>query len=193
MMVAILAMVVALTGSAIAAGLAANSVRSKHVRDGSLLPLDFRAGELADGEAGPIGVAGPPGPPGPPGNTEGNEGPSGDTGAPGAPGDPGSPGEPGPTGLRGEQGGYPLIVARVGILEYVQANQSQSSTAHCQAGEKAVGGGVAPSSIQLIVSESHAGGTETTPSATRWAGRVKNPTSSTQSWRVEVYCVSVTP
>jgi hypothetical protein len=71
-----LAVVLALCGTSYAAvGLAANSVKSKHiknnavrsvdVKDGNLLALDFKPGELQAGPPGPPGQPGDPGPAGP--------------------------------------------------------------------------------------------------------------------------------
>ncbi len=98
---ATLALVVALSGTAYAAGvitgadikngsiatkdLKKNAVNSKKVMDGSLLSADFKAGQLPAGATGPIGPAGP-------------TGDKGDTGAPGGPGAPGAPGTPGAPG-----------------------------------------------------------------------------------------------
>jgi hypothetical protein len=45
-----------------------NSLKSIDVKDGSLLAADFAAGQLAGGPAGPVGPAGPQGPPGPQGS-----------------------------------------------------------------------------------------------------------------------------
>ncbi|WP_109508819.1 hypothetical protein [Nocardioides speluncae] len=73
-------LVLATSTSAYAAGLAANSVGTKHlknnavvstkVKDGTLRRTDFRPGTLLRGATGPAGPAGPkggPGPAGPPG------------------------------------------------------------------------------------------------------------------------------
>jgi hypothetical protein len=80
--IAVVALVAALAGTAWAAGLAKNSVRSKQIKDGqvlnqdladgavsspkiedgSLLKQDFAAGQIAAGEQGPQGIPGPPGP-----------------------------------------------------------------------------------------------------------------------------------
>lgn len=45
------------------------AVQSKHVKDGSLLARDFKAGQLPAGSRGPQGELGPPGPQGPAGPT----------------------------------------------------------------------------------------------------------------------------
>lgn len=86
--VAYVALVVAIgTGGAYAAekigsrDVAKNAIRSKHVKDGSLRPVDFVAGTLGSGSGatGPAGGTGPQGPQGP-------QGPKGDQGAEGKPG-----------------------------------------------------------------------------------------------------------
>lgn len=69
------------SSAAYAAGLAASSVRTKHlasgavtakkVKDGSLKPADLAAGTLVAGPAGAPGAAGPTGPTGPPGTARG--------------------------------------------------------------------------------------------------------------------------
>lgn len=90
LVVALLALVVAVSGTAVAGvALARNSVGTKHlkngavtakkVKDGTLTARDFAAGTLLQGPAGP---AGPPGSPG----AQGEPGPTGPQGPPGAPG-----------------------------------------------------------------------------------------------------------
>ena len=92
-----LAVVLALTGTAYAAGLAPNSVKSKQikngavrsvdVKDGDLLATDFKSGQLVAGPAGPVGPAG----------------------APGAAGSPGQQGQAGPTFGRARNVGQPSL------------------------------------------------------------------------------------
>jgi hypothetical protein len=75
--IGLLALCIALTGTAYAATLPRNSVggpqlkknavTSAKVKNRSLLALDFRAGQLPRGPAGPAGTAGPAGPAGAPG------------------------------------------------------------------------------------------------------------------------------
>ena len=82
--IASLALLFSLTGTAVAGALitgasvknhsiagidiAYGSLTTKHVKDGSLLPKDFKAGSLLTGPQGLQGPAGPPGPPGAQGN-----------------------------------------------------------------------------------------------------------------------------
>jgi hypothetical protein len=105
--IGLVALCIALTGTAYAAQLPRNSVggaqlkknavTSPKVKPGSLLGSDFRPGQLPAGPRGLTGPAGAEGPRGPEG-PRGLEGPRGETGAPGAKGDPGQPGPPGPPG-----------------------------------------------------------------------------------------------
>jgi len=96
--IAVIALFVAMGGSTYAAvNLPANSIGTKHlkngavtalkVKKGSLLASNFKAGQLPKG---PQGDAGPTGPPGPKGDT-------GSTGPQGPQGDPGATGPMGPS------------------------------------------------------------------------------------------------
>ncbi len=105
MWVAVLALLVASSGTAVAgAALARNSVGTKHlkkdavisekVKNGTLRKADFRPGTLLRGPAGPAGAKGDPGPAGP----SGAQGPQGAQGTQGAQGPQGAPGPQGPAG-----------------------------------------------------------------------------------------------
>ncbi len=107
------AVFIAIGGGAYAAGLAKNSIKSRHIKnstvkavdlapssvtsakvaDGSLLGKDFAAGQLPQGERGPSGPAGPKGPAGATGATgaRGAAGVDGTDGVDGADGADGSP------------------------------------------------------------------------------------------------------
>lgn len=83
------ALVLASSTGAYAAGLAANSVGTKHLKDGAVTSTKVRNGTLKPGDfadgtllVGPEGPAGPQGPQGPQGQTgaQGPEGPQGDPG-----------------------------------------------------------------------------------------------------------------
>ncbi len=120
LVVALIALFVALGGSAYAAiTLPANSVGTKQlkngavtaakVKTGSLLAQDFRAGQLQNGAQGPngdTGATGATGAQGPKGDTgaTGAQGPKGDTGAAGAQGPKGDTGAAGATGATEPQG-----------------------------------------------------------------------------------------
>jgi len=109
------ALVLAASSGAYAAGLAANSVgtqqlkrdavTSAKVKNGTLTKKDFKAKTLPRGPAGARGPAGPAGPPG-------------DTGATGDPGATGATGATGPTGPAGPTGPPGVIRGKA----YVQAN-----------------------------------------------------------------------
>jgi hypothetical protein len=116
--IASLALFVALGGGAYAAGaidlgyhtvgykqLKRNSVTSGKVRDGSLLAIDFRRGQIPRGETGP-------------------QGPKGDTGETGATGATGTPGATGATGATGPTAGF---VAYDGTLNGTAATTVISS------------------------------------------------------------------
>jgi hypothetical protein len=102
--VAIAALVVATSGS----GVAASLITSKQIKDGTIQVRDLSNGARvslkgqagAHGEQGNAGPKGETGSPGPKGDT----GPKGDEGDPGSQGDPGPQGDPGAPGLQGEQG-----------------------------------------------------------------------------------------
>jgi hypothetical protein len=74
----LIAVFIAVTGTAYAATLPRNSVRSKQVVNHSLLKRDFKRGLLRRGTLGADGLEGPRGPEGPPG-PEGPEGPEAPT------------------------------------------------------------------------------------------------------------------
>lgn len=89
--IASIALLVALAGTGYAAAtlprnsvgnaqLQSNAVTSSKVKNGSLLKVDFKSGQIPTGPRGPVG---PPGPPGAPG-AAGARGPTGPAGAPGA-------------------------------------------------------------------------------------------------------------
>jgi hypothetical protein len=94
MLVALLALVMATTGSAVAASL----ITSKQIKDGTISTKDLskKTVKALKGKAGPAGLAGPAGP----------AGPKGDAGAAGAKGDKGDKGDTGNTGPRGPSDAY---------------------------------------------------------------------------------------
>jgi Collagen triple helix repeat (20 copies) len=122
MVVAFIAVVLAMTGSAFAAR---SLITGADIKDGSISRADLSnravkslkgkrgpAGPAGrDGSAGPAGArgsAGPRGPAGPAGprGATGDRGAKGDPGAPGAPGAPGEPGAPGVDGAPGQSMRY---------------------------------------------------------------------------------------
>ena len=89
--------------------IAKNAITSKHVKNGSLLAADFKAGQLPAGAQGAQGPQGPPGPAGAKGDTgaagaAGAAGPAGPEGDAGPTGPTGPEGPTGPTGAEGPQG-----------------------------------------------------------------------------------------
>jgi hypothetical protein len=126
MVVALLALFLALSGTATAAKLitgkqiARNAITGKHVKNGSLGPADFNGS-----------VAGPAGPQGPKGDT-GPQGPKGDTGP------QGPRGEVGPQGPKGFNG-----VAHQTLGFDIPPATDRSATVTCPASHpRVVGGGV---------------------------------------------------
>jgi hypothetical protein len=103
-----LALFFALTGTSYAATtlLPGNSVGTEQVINHSLLKVDFKAGQLPRGAAGPQGAQGPKGDAGPQGAQGGTgpQGAQGGTGPQGAQGGTGPQGAQGATGLQGTQG-----------------------------------------------------------------------------------------
>jgi Collagen triple helix repeat (20 copies) len=127
----LLALFVVLSGTAYAASLPRNSVgtaqlkrnavTSAKVKPFSLLRSDFRRGQIPAGPQGPVGPRGPEGPPG----------------ARGAEGATGARGAEGPRGPEGPQGpaGATNVTVRQGPAAVL------TSSAMCNPGEVAVGGG----------------------------------------------------
>ena len=108
------------TSSVGAAQLKQNAVTSKKVKDGTLLAVDFKSGEIA---AGPQGA-------------------KGDTGAPGAKGDTGAKGDKGDKGDTGPAGITGYVVTNDAVVS-IAPGASASSIAVCPSGKKVLGGGAA--------------------------------------------------
>jgi hypothetical protein len=186
---ATIALVAALGGTSYAAiRLPANSIGSIQVKNGSLLKADFRSGQLPKGAAGPSGSTGATGPAGP----AGAKGATGATGPIGATGATGATGPQGPAGAQGPAG--PSILA----LDYnVSADIPNPATTQsfgsiaCDAGQRAIGGGVFTSGG--IGQNVNATGPFTTLgglSNTTWDAYVNNTTSAPLTFRVYVICTS---
>lgn len=133
--VSLLALVVALAGTAVAGvTLAKNSVATRHlkanavtgakVKNGSLTGKDLKPGTL---KVGPRGLQGPTGPQGPQG-PQGPEGPQGDQGDQGVQGPPGAPGEDGTSlgGIWVQSSGTPINATISGL--FVGATVLKAST-----------------------------------------------------------------
>lgn len=102
LILAIVALVLALTGSAIAAKRYLIT-STKQISPAVLKQLASMSGTTGSTGAGPTGAAGPKGPAGDKGET-GDKGPTGDPGATGQPGPEGPPGPQGPPGTSGGGG-----------------------------------------------------------------------------------------
>jgi hypothetical protein len=137
--VAVLALVVALSGSGYGAYaatttlLSKNSVRSAHVADGSLQKADLSKKTLAALKGAP-GLQGPQGPAGPAG-LAGAQGPPGDPGAQGAKGEPGARGSQGVQGIQGIRGptGSAIIAAAPGAAMLTTLDKVGSIGMHTSA------------------------------------------------------------
>ena len=180
-----LALFVALSGTAYAATLPRNSVgtaqlkrnavTSAKVKPRSLLASDFRRGQLPAGPQGPQGPAGPRGPEGPPG-ARGAEGATGARGAEGARGPEGPQGPAGATNVTVRQG-----AAGVG-----------SSTATCNPGEVAVGGGGFTLETGEPTFLTFSAPTPTTGTPTGW-NVTAGPVAGSAAPNVQAYVVCAAP
>lgn len=168
------ALFVALGGTSVAAGLAANSVGTKQlknnavttakikgnavisskVKNGSLRAADFAAGQLPSGA----------------------QGPKGDTGAPGAPGASGT-------------SAVDIVVASGTVVSGAGTPATSTATAACPTGRKVLGGGAEFVNIlatvitdrQVISSKPVSGPPE------GWSGTVEAAANNT--WRADVYAI----
>ncbi len=150
MIVALVALFVALGGTATAAVL----ITGKQVKDGSLTGADIKKKSLTRGHfKGPLS----PGPAGPKGDRgdAGQNGTNGQNGAPGAPGQGGTPGTAGMPGRDGTDGrdgtngtngtnGATNVIVSSAATGSVGAGESQRAFAACPSGQKATGGGISP-------------------------------------------------
>jgi collagen triple helix repeat protein len=151
-----------------------NAVTGLKVKDGSLMPADFKAGSLPAGPKGDAGPQGAQGPAGPKGAT-GAIGPKGATGLIGAKGATGAAGPSGPPGVTGYQIATTSINAAGGKYTFVHTA--------CPSGKKALGGGVwTQVKDQLVVDSS--------PSidSAGWDARVYNSNGGID-WPMKVYVI----
>jgi hypothetical protein len=193
---ATLALFIALGGSSYAAvRLGANSVRSREiarnavksseiasssvgtaeVRNASLQPVDFA--KIPTGPKGDRGATGPSGARGPRGD-RGDIGPAGSTGPPGT-------------------SAASSVLVRLSPPVDVAAGGTQAIPTLCEAGEKAVGGGVshtpaeAASFVQVTSSYPTPNAAGSTP--TSWTVVVHNQAANTSSVQFQAYAVCVSP
>ena len=183
MVVACLALIVALGGTGYAAiklpansvgtaQLQKNAVTSAKVKNGSLLSLDFKSGQI------------PPGPPGA-------------QGAQGAKGDKGDTGLAGPVDTSKLLGRTITVV----ISDSAPPGSFGSARANCPSGFEAVGGGVDVSNVLTMFvtsSEPIIDGNRTiaTPdgqrvAATAWQGSAYNNTAAAQQMKVAAICAKI--
>jgi hypothetical protein len=175
MVVAMLALLVALTGTAVATTstlitgkqIKNSSITGIDVKNKSLTPRDFRGSVRGPrGVTGPAGPAGPAGPQGP----QGAQGPAGPQGAPGV---------------------VANVIVRVGSPFTVPAHGAAIGAVSCLAGERPTGGGGVNGNTpgvyvrQSTPSPSVAG---STPDA--WAVQYENTTGSSAIAHAMVICAA---
>lgn len=212
LVVAVIALVVALGGTAAAASglitgrqIAPSTITGRNVRNHSLTASDLAPGTVGRGATGKTGAAGPAGPQGAPGAP----GAAGVSGAVGPQGPAGAEGPAGPQGPAGADG-----TATPAVVEYRQTQQSApalttaqaadpypittqtardvTAGAACDAGSYPVGGGVLPSTNRrgaIIVSAQFP---VVNPDPTQPSGyvvAVDNMTDQEQPFTVFVNCV----
>jgi hypothetical protein len=152
--------------------IASSSVGSAEVRNASLQPVDFA--KLPTGPRGEKGATGP----------RGVRGPQGETGP------------LGPIGPPGISAATNLLV-RLGPPVDVPAGGTQAIPTLCEAGEKAVGGGVshqpaiAASFVQVTGSYPTSNVAGSTP--TSWTVEVYNQAANTASVQFQGYAVCISP
>ena len=179
MVVACLALGIALSGTGIAAVMAAlpansvgaaqlqnNAVNSAKVRNGTLIRADFRPGQM------PSGIPGSPGPAGP-------QGLKGDTG---------------PAGPAGLVGDVTLHSASVSVPAYTSVGvySNRAVTANCDSGEKGLGGGTnwtgEGDATQLVTVLSTPVYDATAKKIAGWRARGGNDTNAAHNFTVYVLC-----
>jgi hypothetical protein len=143
------------SGSVGAAQLKQNAVTSKKVKDGTLLAVDFKAGQLSAGTQGP-------------------KGDKGETGAKGDPGAKGDKGDVGPAGITG------YVVTSDSVVS-VAPGASASVIAPCPAGKKVLGGGAASSNESTFF---HWLGTQATSGYLAKARNLGAATATVHVWAV---------
>ena len=169
LVVAIIALIVAMSGSAVAASL----ITSAQIKDGTIKLRDIstKARNALKGQTGPVGVRGV----------------TGLQGAPGANGATGLQGAPGANGANGATN----VVVRQGTVSSVLNGASGIVTAQCNAGERATGGGNSVSGLggwQVIESFPTPGTAGSTP--TGWRVDATNNTGSPNNLVAIVVCAS---
>lgn len=168
LVLSVVALVIALTGSAVAAvtvvvprnsvgtpQLKANAVVSSKVRNFSLLRVDFKRGQVPAGPRGPAGSPGPTGPPGP----------------------VGPQGPPGP-GLSGYQ-----VVTNTTATD---SSTPKSVTATCPSGKVAISGGARLNTGAPVAVQADYPG-----SSTAWVAVAREMSATGSSWALSAYAVCI--
>jgi len=187
LIVALLALFVALGGTAVAAGIVPLA-RHAYTSDSATVARNAR--HLGGKTAAQIAasVRGPAGPAGPTGNT-GAAGPQGPQGTQGPQGDGGPQGATGPQGPKGDPGGlagYAIVTSAAVPLD---PGFEDTGTATCPTGKIAVGGGVkAADATVLLMIESY-------PNAdgSGWNGTAVEVHSASAATTFTVYAVCALP
>ena len=183
MVVACLALFVALSGTSLAvvnalprnsvgaAQIRSNAVNSLKVKNGTLLAVDFKAGQVPRG-------------------AKGDKGDKGDPGAAGAKGDTGAKGD------KGDTGPNPAATAIVRQAPGPPSSTTSEALVDCNSDERAVGGGAAWGTstgvaVPVVITDMpRPGGDGTVP--TGWRGVIRNTAASgTVSGRAFVICVKL--
>jgi hypothetical protein len=186
MIVACLALLIALSGTGIAAVTAAlprnsvgpaqlqnNAVSGPKVKNGTLTRADFARGTLLRGANGATGTQGPPGAQGPQG-LKGDKGDKGDS---------------------GQIGDVTLHTATVSVPAHASAGDwdNRSVQANCDSGEKGIAGGSnwegEGDTTQLITVLSTPVYDSGAKKVTGWRARGGNDTASSHNFQVVVVCV----
>jgi hypothetical protein len=181
------ALTVALTGTAYAAGvlptgsvgtaqLRNDAVLSSKVKDGSLLGRDFKPGQLPRGARGPAGLQGPTG-------AQGVAGPAGPAGPAGA---------AGPAGSKGPSGVLSLSYVSQDFGPYPAGTQ-YGGEASCAAGQHALGGGAESDGVdagdQAVNSSFPTDGSgDGSAGTTAWTAYVDNTSGGALGFTVFVVC-----
>jgi hypothetical protein len=172
-LVAYLALFAALTSGGYAATtklLPPNSVGTRQVINGSLLKMDFKAGQLPRGARGPAGAAG----------TAGPTGPAGPAGTPGA---PGAKGPPGPVSV---------LYADSGPIS-VDGSTTETDGIACPVGWVAVGGGAFSYEGVVIDSSDQLGFPYwPVPQGRGWLATVENGGATAGNYYLDAICVQAT-
>jgi hypothetical protein len=184
LVVAVLALLVALSGTAVAAGVVPLAKRALTADKAKLANNAKKLGgltatQLSARMRGPRGVAGPQGPKGDPGPA----GPLGAAGPQGATGATGPKGDQGPAGPATAAG---LVSVRTAPFTLV-AGGAALFTVDCAAGEKAVSGGFTYVSTAIVLSSD----TVPNPDDTGWELFLINMSDSIDvSGTVQVVCIT---